>query len=289
MRTQRRALQCLFLVAASTQALAGEVFVIERDPSDLTWDVVAVDTVSSVKRVVGQIAGANEFPIGIDTLNSSLTGTSQLDQNISYNPVDRTVTVPVQASGSACGATYCYRTINVDTGVLVGNANPGVSAANFPSIHIPEAYYTLPTGQQGPQGDPGPPGATGAQGPQGDPGPPGATGAQGPQGDPGPKGDPGPQGVAGKDGADGKDGRDGLDFNEDEALALSAALSMPAWLETHEKVRISGGVGFAEGGETAIGATGVMRLDRNWAGFAGGAIGSNGRNWGGKAGVSVGW
>ena len=37
----------------------------------------------------------------------------------------------------------------------------------------------------GPQGDPGPTGATGPAGPQGDPGPAGATGPAGPQGDPG--------------------------------------------------------------------------------------------------------
>jgi len=75
----------------------------------------------------------------------------------------------------------------------------------------------------------------------------------------------------------------------DEALALSAALSIPAWLETDEKVRVSGGLGFTQGGETAVGATTVVRLNKNWAGFAGGAVSTNGGNWAGKAGVSVGW
>lgn len=55
---------------------------------------------------------------------------------------------------------------------------------------VPYALYAL-SGNPGPQGIPGPPGA---QGPQGNPGP---AGAQGPQGDPGP---PGPQGLQGPPG-----------------------------------------------------------------------------------------
>lgn len=74
-----------------------------------------------------------------------------------------------------------------------------------------------------------------------------------------------------------------------ESLALNAALSMPVWLGDNETVRISGGIGFAEGGETALGATGVVRLNRNWAGFVGGGVSTSGGAWAAKAGVSVGW
>ena len=63
---------------------------------------------------------------------------------------------------------------------------------------------------------------------------------------------------------------------------------MPVWLGDSEKVRISGGLGFGQGGELAVGATGVVRVDKNVAGFVGGAVGDGGK-WAGKAGVSVGW
>ena len=52
-----------------------------------------------------------------------------------------------------------------------------------------------PAGATGPQGSPGPVGATGPEGPAG---PPGPTGPQGPQGPQGPAGPTGPQGPAGK-------------------------------------------------------------------------------------------
>jgi len=119
------------------------------------------------------------------------------------------------------------------------------------------------------------------------PGPKGDTGETGPQGEPGPQGE---QGVAGKDGVDGKDGvngKDGKDFDMDESLALSSALSMPVWLGDQENFAVSGGVGFSES-NTAFGATGVMRLDKNWSGFVGGAV-SEGGSWAGKAGARVGW
>jgi len=95
--------------------------------------------------------------------------------------------------------------------------------------------------------------------------------------------------VDGASGVDGMDGKDGADFNVNKTLALDAALSMPTWLQQNETVRLSGGLGFSEGGETALGATGVMRLDENWAGFVGGAVSTNGGAWAGNAGLSVGW
>jgi hypothetical protein len=120
-------------------------------------------------------------------------------------------------------------------------------------------------------------------------GTPGPQGPAGPQGDPG---DPGPAGIDGKDGKDGIDGLNGIngrDADIDTALALSSALSMPVWLGDSETVRISGGVGFSNGGETAIGATSVVRIDRTLSGFIGGAVSTDGGEWAGKAGLSVGW
>ena len=111
----------------------------------------------------------------------------------------------------------------------------------------------------------------------------GAAGPAGAQGEQGIAGEPGPAG------ADGKDGRDGLDYQSDEALALGAALSMPVWLQQNETGRISGGLGFSEGGETAVGATGVVRINKSWAAFGGGAVSTQGGAWAGKAGVSFGW
>jgi hypothetical protein len=73
----------------------------------------------------------------------------------------------------------------------------------------------------------------------------------------------------------------------DESLALNAALSMPVWLGDTENFAISGGAGFSES-NTAFGATGVMRLDKNWSAFVGGAVGDSGA-WAGKAGARVGW
>jgi hypothetical protein len=60
-------------------------------------------------------------------------------------------------------------------------------------------------------------------------------------------------------------------------------------LQQNENFSITGGVGFSDGGETAIGVTGIMRLDKNWAGFVGGAVSTDGGEWAGKAGVRVGW
>ncbi|ECV5893762.1 hypothetical protein F2K41_10185 [Salmonella enterica subsp. enterica] len=66
------------------------------------------------------------------------------------------------------------------------------------------------TGEQGPQGIPGPKGDKGDTGPQGIPGPKGDTGPRGLKGDTGPKGDAGPQGDTGLTGPKGDKGDIGL-------------------------------------------------------------------------------
>jgi hypothetical protein len=171
-------------------------------------------------------------------------------------------------------------------------------------------------GAPGPQGEVGPQGPIGPQGPQGVAGNDGADGqdgqdgADGAPGAQGPVGPQGIQGVAGTDGADGQDGApgpqgpkgdkgdkgdqgvkgaDGKDFDFDKSLALSAALSIPAYLEPQEKVSLTGGVGVSSGGDTAFGLKGMLRLNKNWAGFVGGAISEDGENGAGTAGVRVGW
>jgi hypothetical protein len=102
-------------------------------------------------------------------------------------------------------------------------------------------------------------------------------------------GEPGPQGEPGEPGKNGIDGKDGQDFNMDESLALNAALSLPAWLQQNENFSVSGGLGFSDGGETALGLTGIMRLDQSWAAFGGVAVSTDGGAWAGKAGARVGW
>jgi hypothetical protein len=97
------------------------------------------------------------------------------------------------------------------------------------------------------------------------------------------------QGDKGDKGDKGEKGDNGKNAEIDSSLALSAALSLPVWLEAHENVAISGGFGFSDGGEVAFGATGVVRLDRGVSGFAGGAVSTDGGYWAGKAGVRVGW
>lgn len=131
-------------------------------------------------------------------------------------------------------------------------------------------------GPPGPQGEPGEPGPPGPKGDKGDPGP------QGPKGD---TGDAGPQGLPGADGKDGSIADIGVD---PDTLALSAALSLPAWLETDENYSISGGFGFSEGGAAAIGVTGIARIDGSVSAFAGFAVNENG-DWVGRAGARVGW
>ncbi len=74
-----------------------------------------------------------------------------------------------------------------------------------------------------------------------------------------------------------------------ESLALNSALSLPVWLETNENFSLSGGLGFSEGGETALGVTGIVRIEKSVSGFVGGAWSTDGGAWAGKAGVRVGW
>lgn len=104
----------------------------------------------------------------------------------------------------------------------------------------------------------------------------------------GPQGEAGLNGADGRDGADGAPGLNGRDFNLDKSLALSAAISTPVWLGDSENFAVSGGVGFSDS-ETAIGFNGVMRFDRTWSGFAGGAISQDGETWSGRAGLRAGW
>lgn len=129
------------------------------------------------------------------------------------------------------------------------------------------------SGQPGPPGPPGDPGQPGPPGPQG---PPGADGAQGEPGEPGPRGLPGPA------------GRDAAGIDSGDLEALGAAMSMPAWLETDENYSISGGVGFAESGSTAVGVTGVVRIDKGTSGFVGFAVTDQG-TWAGKVGARIGF
>ena len=134
-------------------------------------------------------------------------------------------------------------------------------------------------------------GAPGPQGPAGPAGQDGADGADG-KGVAGADGKDGAIGPAGKDGKDGKDGLDGLDgqgIDVNKALALSAAMSMPAWLEAGEQLRISGGLGFSGDGEVAFGITGVARVDGSVAAFGGLAVDGQGKHWAGKVGVSIGF
>ena len=80
-----------------------------------------------------------------------------------------------------------------------------------------------------------------------------------------------------------------LEKEIDQGTALAAAMSAPVWLGEGETFRISGGVGFTDG-EAAVGATGLYKLNRNWAGFAGGAFSANDTsNWAGKVGISAGF
>jgi hypothetical protein len=85
--------------------------------------------------------------------------------------------------------------------VSVGASDPG---ATFELWYDTDA--TAPPVAQGPEGPPGPQGATGPTGPpgvQGPTGPAGADGATGPQGPPGADGAPGPQGPQGPQGVPG--------------------------------------------------------------------------------------
>jgi hypothetical protein len=72
-------------------------------------------------------------------------------------------------------------------------------------------------------------------------------------------------------------------------VAISSALSQPAWLENYERFSVSGGVGFAQDGSVAFGVTGIMRLRGSASGYAGFAVEPTHGTWGGKVGARVGW
>ena len=140
-----------------------------------------------------------------------------------------------------------------------------------------------------PEGEKGDPGEDGKDGKNGKDGKDGKKGDKGDKGERGRKGMKGDQGVKGDQGDTGADGKDGTDFDAAKALAVSAALSMPTWLQQNENFAIAGGFGFSDD-SGAFGGTAVMRLDKNVSTFAGGAVSTEDSNyWAGKAGVRVGW
>lgn len=144
-------------------------------------------------------------------------------------------------------------------------------------------------GATGAVGAAGAAGTTGATGAAGTAGVNGATGAPGPQGPQGTQGAQGQQGLQGVAGPQGQQGLPGNSLRLGEVMALSSALSQPAWLENYERFSLSGGVGFSEGGAVAIGVTGIMRLRGSASGYAGFAIDPAHGAWGGKVGGRIGW
>jgi len=180
-----------------------------------------------------------------------------------------------------------------------GQVGPGSSINPGGGNYSINLNTTGCTGQQGPAGPAGPTGATGAPGAPGAAGVPGAAGTPGAPGAagvglPGPPGQPGQAGAPGAPGATGPMGPQGpagvVDaFRLGEIAALNSALSMPVWLERGERFAIGGGVGFAQGGASALGLTGVMRLTPNTAGFAGIAVTPDSGMWAGKVGGRIGW
>jgi hypothetical protein len=177
------------------------------------------------------------------------------------------------------------------TAILILLSTSAHAAPDCTQIPLPSSCLGSgtpgPAGPQGPKGDKGDTGAQGAQGAAGAQGATGSQGAAGAQGTAGAQGAAGPQGAKGDTGAAGLNGLDGRDFDLGKALALGAALSPPVWLGDSESVRFSGGVGFSENA-SAFGVTGVLRINKNTAGFAGGAV-AEGGEWVGKAGLSFGW
>jgi Collagen triple helix repeat (20 copies) len=145
-----------------------------------------------------------------------------------------------------------------------------------------------PAGPPGPQGPQGATGSAGMTGANGAPGPAGSTGV-GLPGAPGAKGDKGDPGAKGAQGIQGPQGLPGEQLRLGEIVALTSALSMPAWLETGERFAVSGGLGVAGDGSTALGMTGIMRLRGTASGFVGFAYEPQRGMWGGKVGGRVGW
>jgi hypothetical protein len=205
---------------------------------------------------------------------------------------------------TTCGTWTAFTpqgTVGPDTSISPGGGNY--------SVLLNPSGCTGAAGPPGPQGPAGPAGATGAAGPagpagaNGTPGTPGAAGPAGPQGAtgaagvglpgaPGAKGDKGDKGDPGAKGAQGIQGPaapvpDTLRIGE--IVALTSALSMPAWLESGERFALSGGLGIAGDGSTALGMTGIMRLRGSASGFVGFAYEPQRGMWGGRVGGRVGW
>lgn len=144
-------------------------------------------------------------------------------------------------------------------------------------------------------GVPGPPGPAGPQGPAGPTGPQGVPGiastVPGPAGAIGPQGVAGAPGAPGRDGVDGKDGVQGPPGKEAQAnigLAISMAMSVPAWLESKETFSLGLSWGHFEG-ENALALTGVARIDGGLS--VNGAIGlsEGGQKMGSRVGIRYGW
>ena len=198
---------------------------------------------------------------------------------------------------------------------LADNISPwqttcGTWTANNGTTTIGPAASISPDTTQGFGGNYGilfnPQGCVGTQGPPGPAGPAGPTGPQGPAGSTGATGPQGPAGAAGPQGPKGDPGTPGTSLsttqlkflNPNHALALSSALSQPAWLEKGERFSVSGGFGFGLDGTSstasAVGLTGIMRLTPtinpyNAAGFAGVSYEPGLGMWGGRVGARVGW
>ncbi|MBM6938456.1 hypothetical protein H7U37_07965 [Pseudoflavonifractor phocaeensis] len=99
-------------------------------------------------------------------------------------------------------------TITVGT-TTTGQPGTPASVVNTGTESAAVLNFTIPQGQQGPEGPQGPqgaPGPQGEQGKQGDPGPQGEPGPEGPQGPKGDQGDPGPTGPQGDPGPTGPEG-----------------------------------------------------------------------------------
>jgi len=78
--------------------------------------------------------------------------------------------------------------------------------------------------------------------------------------------------------------------NSGELLAVAAALSTPVWLEEGERFAISGGLGFSADGDTALGATAIVRIDKGLSAYAGGAFSTDDTdNAAGKLGLRAGF
>jgi hypothetical protein len=74
----------------------------------------------------------------------------------------------------------------------------------------------------------------------------------------------------------------------DKTQAMAAALSSPVWLNPDENFSVSGGVGFTDS-EAALGATGLVRINRTFSAFGGGAFSVDGDEIAGKVGFRAGW